>query len=103
MKMEKIKPYLIFTLLLCVVFVLEVAIIFKIQNYNSNAITVDIISSVNTILIILNSFVFTLFVSSIVLSYFYFKKNVNKGVIKVLLLINFLLIICFTFFLIQWL
>lgn len=103
MKMEKIKPYLIFTLSLCIVFVFEVAIIFKIQNYNTNAITVDIINSVNTILIILKSFVFTLFVSSIVLSYFYFKKNVNKGMIKVLLLINFLLIICFTFFLIQWL
>jgi len=102
MKMEKIKPYLIFTLSLCVIFVLEVAIIFKIQNYNTNAIIVDIISSVNIILIILKSYTITLFVTLIGLSVLYIKNISTKKETKVLLLITSFLFVCFVYCLSQF-
>lgn len=102
MKMEKIKPYLIFTLSLCVIFVLEVAIIFKIQNYNTNAIIVDIISSVNIILIILKSYTITLFVTLIGLSILYIKNISTRKETKVLLLITSFLFVCFVFCLSQF-
>lgn len=100
--MKKIIIYLIFFFFLISVFALEVVIVYKIKSYNSNSEIVNFQNSINIIVLILKSYVATLFMTLIGLLILYKKKISYKKQFKVLLIITFSLFVCFSFYLSQY-
>ena len=94
--MKKIIIYLIFFFFLISLFAQEVVIVYNIKGYNSNSEIINFESSINIIVVILKSYIVSLFLTLIGLLIFYKKKNSHKQQILSLIIITFIILVCVT-------
>jgi hypothetical protein len=100
--MKKSNIYIFFFLLLLSLFAFEVAIIYNIKNYNSDSEIINLENSINMIILILKTYITTLFGLLIGLIILYKMKISYKKQIISLIIFTSSILLCFLFCLGQY-